>query len=227
MTFRGDFRIGAADIAPLLPAAVVVGAVTGVAAASIDMPPAQAVAMAIVVYYPTVMLTAFGLLDAGAPWIVLVAASLVVASRSLLYSLSLSPHFTRFSTAWKWLLAYFLWTPVYAFSIERYESNPPSSKRGYYLGTAVPLWTTFQLSMVAGLGFGASVPPAWRLEFVIPLVFIALVMRFVEDRATAGAAMAAGVLVLAAVGLPFNLGLIVAAVGGTAVGFVLGRREVP
>lgn len=225
MTFREDFIAGGRDLAPLLPAGAVVGAVTGIAAAAVGLPPVQAITMAVVVYYPTVMLTAFALLEAVTPAIVLIVTALVVGARSLLYSLSLAPHFSRFSHAWKWFLAYFLWTPVYAFSIGRYESNPPSSKRGYYLGTAVPLWITIQLSFVVGLFFGAGVPPEWQLDFVIPLAFIALVMRFLEDVQTVAAALVAGVLVVLSAGLPFNLGFIVAAIGGSAAGLFIANAR--
>lgn len=211
-------------MAPLLPAGAIVGAVTGIAASSVGLPPVQAVAMSVIVYYPTVMLTAFVMLEAAAPALVLVATSLVVGSRSIMYSLSLAPHFERFSASWKWFLAYFLWTPVYAFSIERYESNPSTNKRAYYLGTAVPLWVTVQLSFVAGVLFGREVPPEWQLEFVIPLAFIALLMRFLEDAPTTGAALAAGVLAVAAGGIPLNAGLLVAAIGGTATGLFLETR---
>lgn len=222
---RQDLIDGTTDMAPLLPAGAVVGTVTGVAASSVGLSEFQAIAMSLLVYYPSVLLTAFGLLDAGTPGLILVTTSLIVGARSILYSLSLAPHFGRFSTAWKWTLAYFLITPVYAFSIERLETNPPASLRGYYLGAALPMWATMQGFLVVGVVFGASVPDAWRLEFVIPLVFIALVMRFLDDAPTVVAALAAGALVLAAVGLPYNLGFLVAALGGTAAGIVVKRRE--
>lgn len=222
--FRRDFVSGTKDMAPLLPAGVIVGAVTGIAATAIGLPPIQAIAMALLVYYPTVMLTAFVLLEAGTPGVILVVTSLVVGARSLMYSLSLAPHFSRLSTTWKWFLAYFLWTPVYAFSIERYESDPTVSKRGYYLGTAIPLWITVQLSVIAGVLFGRGVPPEWQLEFVIPLAFIALLMRFLKDVPTTAAALAAGVLAVAASGAPLNSGLIIAAIGGTVAGLLLGQR---
>lgn len=226
VTFRQGFEMGARDIAPLLPAGVIVGAVTGIAATAVGLPAIQAIGMSILVYYPSVMLTAFVLLEAGAPGVVLVLTSLVVGSRSIMYSLSLAPHFTRFSTVWKWFLAYFLWTPVYAFSIERYESNPSTSKRGYYLGTAVPLWLTVQLSLVAGVLFGSGVPAEWGLEFVIPLAFIALLERFLKDVPTKGAALVAGVLAVVAAGVPLNVGLVLAAIGGTIAGVVLAERGV-
>lgn len=224
MSARQDFASGATDMAPLLPAGAIVGVVTGIAATATGLPPLQAVAMSVLVYYPTVMLTAFVLLEAAAPAAILVVTSLVVGARSVMYSLSLAPHFSRFSSRWKWLLAYFLWTPVYAFSIERFEADPTTSKRSYYLGTAVPLWLTIQLSVLAGIFFGRGVPDAWQLDFVIPLAFIALLVRFLKDLPTKGAAIAAGVLAVVAGGAPLNLGLIIAAIGGTATGLLLGKR---
>lgn len=224
MAFRRDFRSGVTDMAPLLPAGAIVGAVTGIAATATGLAPTEAIAMSVIVYYPSVMLTAFVLLEAATPGIVLVVTSLVVGSRSVMYSLSLAPHFSRFSTAWKCVLAYLLWTPVYAFSIERYESNRRVDKRGYYLGTAVPLWLTVQLSVAAGVFFGRGVPPDWQLDFVIPLAFIALLMRFLEDVPTKGAALAAGGVALIAGGAPLNAGLIVAAIGGTVTGLLLDER---
>lgn len=212
-------------MAPLLPAGAIVGIVTGMAATAVGFPPFQTIAMAVLVYYPTVMLTAFVLLETATPAVVVVGIALLVdGGRGLMYSLSLAPHFSRFSTAWKWFLAYFLWTPVYAFSIERYASDPTTNKRGYYLGTAVPLWVTVQLSVAGGVFFGRGIPPGWNLEFVIPLAFIALLMRFVKDRPTKAAAIVGGGLAVAAAGVPMNLGILVAAVGGTATGVFVGRQ---
>ena len=226
MSFRGDFSSGAKDMAPLLPAGAIVGAVTGIAATATGLSPIQAIGMSLIVYFPSVMLTSFILFDAVTPGVVLIATSLVVGTRTIMYSLSLAPHFSRFSTKRKWILAYFLWTPVYAFSIEKYQSDPSTNKRGYYLGTAIPLWITVQLSLAAGVFLGSGVPSEWQLTFVIPLAFIALVMRFLEDVPTKGAALIGGFLAVGAGGAPFNTGLIIAAIGGTVTGHVLRERGV-
>lgn len=227
MSHRSDFVAGARAIAPLLPPGATVGLVTGVAAASVGLSPTEAVAMSVVVYSPTVMLTAFSLLESGAPAIILVAAPLVVGARFSMLSLSIATYFRRLATGWKWLLAYFLWTPTYALSVERYEADPATSRRGFYLGTALPLWVTFQTALVAGIAFGASVPAGWQLGFVVPLAFIALLMRMLTDRASEVAALVAGVLAVLASPLPLNVGLVVATVGGTVVGVLLRGREGP
>lgn len=224
MSFRTDFGAGARAIAPLLPAGATVGLVTGVAATAVGLDPVQALSMSVVVYSPTVMLAAFELLDSGAPLVVLLVGALVVGVRFSMLSLSISSYLARVSTRVRWLLAYFLWTPTYALSIERYEAEPSTSRAGYYLGTAAPLWVTVQAALVAGAWFGASVPAEWQLRFVVPLAFIALLMRFLSDRGAKVAALVAGVLAVVGADLPLESGLIVAAIGGTVAG-VLARRD--
>lgn len=85
----------------------------------------------------------------------------------------------------------------------------------------MPLWATVQIALIAGIVVGASVAAGWQLPFVVPLAFIALLMRFLTDRATKAAALGAGVLAVLGSGSPLNSGLVVAAVGGTAAGMVL------
>jgi len=211
-------------MAPLLPAGATVGLVTGVAATAVGLEPAEAIAMSVVVYSPTVMLAAFELLRSGTPVAVLVAASLVVGVRFSMLSLSIAPYFERLSTRWKWALAYFLWTPTYALSVERFEAEPATNRAGYYLGLALPLWVTVQVALVAGAGFGAAVPAEWQLRFVVPLAFIALLMRFLSERPARVAAFVAGVLAVVGAGFPLGTGLIVATVGGTIAGVIDRRR---
>lgn len=212
---------GAKAISPLVAPGATVGLVTGVAAATTGFSFVEGLSMAVIVHSPTVMLTTFSLLQSGAPVVILTIAPLVVGVRFVLLSVSIAPYFDRFAARWKWLLAYFLWTPTYALSIERYDTDPTTNKRGYYLGAALPLWVTFQGALSFGLVFGTRVPPRWHLRFVIPLAFIALLMRMIPDRPSKGAALAAGGAAVVGSTLPLNLGIVIAAVVGTATGVVL------
>ena len=226
MPFGSDFGDGARAISPLLPPGATVGLVTGVAATTVGLTPVETAAMSVVVYSPTVMLTAFSLLESGTPVVVLVAASLIVGVRFAMLSLSIAPYFRRLATRWKWVLAYFLWTPTYALSVARFEADPGADRRAYYLGCAIPLWLVFHAALLAGIAFGARVPAGWQLDFVVPLAFIALLLRMVDDTSTALAGVAAGVIAIAATPLPYNLGIVVAAVGGTVAGVAAADGEV-
>lgn len=215
---QSEFLAGVRSIAPLLPPGAMVGLVTGIAASAVGMSVADAGVMSVVVYSPSVMLTAFGLLESGAPTVILLATALVVGVRFMLLSLSISTYLDRLSTAWQWLLAYFLWTPVYALSIDHYEARPDTDRQWFYLGCALPMWVTFQGTLLVGAAFGAELPAGLQLRFVVPLAFIALLARLVDDRPSATAAVFAGGLAIGGSALPLNTGIVVATIGGTAAG---------
>lgn len=147
--------------------------------------------------------------------------SLVVGIRVIVLSLSIAPYFSRFSTRWKWLLAYFLWTPVYALTIERYAGHPEADVRGYYLGMALPLWITVQLSVLAGTAVSSSVPAGLDLGYIVPLAFIALVRSFLTDTAAKVVAVTAGVIAVVGSVLPFGMGIIVGTLGGVVAGMAV------
>lgn len=225
MRLRAGFTEGARTILPLLPAAGTVGLATGVAAPVAGLSPIQSVAMSVALYFPSVMLAALELIGSRAPAVVVVVTSLVVGVRVVILSLSIAPYFGRFSEGWKLVLAYFLWTPVYALTVEHFADEPAADVRGYYLGLGVPLWVTVQASVVAGVVFSTSVSGTLQLGFVVPLAFIALLMRFLTDGSTVIAAAVAGVAAVVAAPVPLGLGIVVATLGGTAAGFLAGAKR--
>jgi predicted branched-subunit amino acid permease len=97
-------------------------------------------------------------------------------------------------------------------------ADPTGDGRWYYLGTALPLWVTWVGASLVGIVFGARVPAGWQLDFAIPLLFMGLLVPALDGAPSYVAAAAAGVLAVAGVGLPFNVGILVAALGGVAAG---------
>ncbi|MBI5350790.1 MAG: branched-chain amino acid ABC transporter permease, partial [Chloroflexi bacterium] len=93
----------------------------------------------------------------------------------------------------------------------------------YYLGSAMALWTTWQLSTAIGIFFGAQVPASWGLDFALPITFIAIMIPALADRPSALAAVVAAVVALAAHDLNYKLGLIIAALSGIVAGLIAER----
>ncbi|NNL68670.1 MAG: branched-chain amino acid ABC transporter permease, partial [Acidimicrobiia bacterium] len=105
-----------------------------------------------------------------------------------------------------------------------YESvSDPLYRRWYYVGGALTLWTTWQVTTAAGVILGASVPAAWSLDFAIPLVFLALLVPALRDRPGVAAAIVGGVVAVAAANVSYNLGLIIGAACGIAAGVIVER----
>jgi 4-azaleucine resistance transporter AzlC len=218
---RREFFAGARAEVPILFGAAPFGLIYGVLASSAGLPPAQAMAMSSLVFAGSAQFIGAGLIGAGAPGAVVVLTTLVVNLRHMLYSASLAPYLQRLSPAWKAVLAYLLTDEAYAIAILNYERPTDlANKHWYFLGAGLALWTTWQISSAVGIFLGAQVPASWSLDFTLALTFIGLVVPAVRDRPALLAALSAGLTAVLAGGLPFKLGLILAATVGIAVGLM-------
>ena len=65
---------------------------------------------------------------------------------------------------------------------------------------------------------GVQVPANWSLDFAIPLVFIAIVVPQIRDRAMRVAVIAAVITTIAVAALPFRLNFVAASLAGVAAG---------
>ena len=220
---RADFLSGVRVAAPIVVGVVPFGMVAGVAAVSVGIPAIHAVAMSVVIFAGASQLAAAELVGQNAPAAVVVLTVLVINLRMLMYSASIAPYFERQSARWKASLAYLLTDQAYAVSLLEFQRSEATNRRWYYLGVAAPLWVAWQIATVAGIVLGSGVPDGWHLEFAVPLVFLAVLVPAITDRETGVAALVAGVVAVAARGLPFNLGLLTAAVVGIAAGLLAER----
>lgn len=209
---------------PVLPGVATFAVISGVAMVGSGMTPVTAMAMSLATYAGTAQLAALQLLAAGAPMAVILLAALVLNLRFALYSLSMAPHVRAATTPRKWLYSYLLSDNAYALFITRYASHPAEGgKAGYYLGACSMIWTTWQACTAAGIAVGAGIPAHWRLEFTVTMTFFALGISVIRDRALAAAAASAAIVAILAMGLPYRLGLIVAAIAGIAAGMATER----
>ncbi|USZ69263.1 AzlC family ABC transporter permease [Halorussus salilacus] len=218
---RTDFLSGVRVSVPILLGIVPFGMVAGVAAVGAGIPAVEALAMSVVIFAGASQLAAAELVGRNAPAVVVVFTVLVINLRMVMYSASIAPYFARQSARWKAGLSYLLTDQAYAVSLLQFERDEETSRRWYYLGVAVPLWVVWQMATVAGIALGSGVPDGWQLDFAVPLVFLAVLVPAVTDRATAAAALVGGGVAVVANGLPYNLGLITAAVVGIVTGLLV------
>lgn len=224
-TDRAAFVAGLTDVAPALPAFVPFGIVFGIAAGQAGFAPLEAAAMSTMIFAGTVQFAMIELVQQDALPTVIVLTGLLVGLRYAMYSASLAPYFADLSRRWKWLLAFFLLEMTYALPLARMRREGRAGGRWYYLGVALPLWTLWILTTSVGITVGVRVPAVYDLGFAVPLIFMALLFKTIEDRWTAAAGAVAGVASVAAVGFPFGSGLIAAALVGV-IGARLGERVI-
>jgi len=226
---RAEFWAGVRAELPILLGVIPFGLIYGVLTHSVGLPPYLALAMSSVVFAGSAQFVATQLIGAGAPGLITVLTVAVVNVRHVLYSASIAPYVKHLGPVWRFVLAYLLTDEAYAVAIAHYtrteaEPNPTSNRHWYFLGAGLALWSTWQITSAIGIILGAQVPDSWSLDFALPLTFIALIVPALKDRPAIGAAVSAGILAVLAHSLPYNLGLVLAAVGGLATGLWLELR---
>ncbi len=225
------FLSGTRAIAPVALALAPLGLAYGTAAMGSGLSTLEALGMSVFILSGAAQLAALPLVSAGASVAVVVLTVLVINLRFVLYSASLAPHFKNLSAGWKALLSYLIIDQAYAEAITRFDRGEVEehAKRWYFLGVALPIVGVWLACTVGGVYLGSWVPEGWSLDFVLPLIFIALAVPAVKDRATGTAALFAGVTALFAASMPLNLGLMTAALVGVSGGLVaesvIGRRN--
>lgn len=224
MSSRADFVEGIRDVSPLLLGYVPFSLITGITAVEIGMSSFEAIAMSAFMFSGGAQLAAIELIAQPAPAAVIVVTALMINLRFSMFSAALAPHLRSLSHPWKMISGFLLSTPSFVLSTSAFETDPSLSRRWYYLGTGLPIWVVWVISTAVGVVVGARVPPELQLDFVIPLVFIVLLFKLLEDAAAWVAAAVAGVLIVFGEFAPLNLGLILASLGGTAAGLIADRR---
>ena len=223
---RQVFLEGVKDISVLIPGIIPFGMVAGIAAVSAGMDSIQAISASLLIFAGASQLVASGLMQQGAPVAIIVLAALTVNLRFLLYSTALAPHMRPLTPLTRAINAYLMTDQAYAFGYRRYaERAPQRHPHHYYLGTALPLFVTWQLSTIAGILLGSGIPDYWGLDFAVPLCFIALLVPTVKDRPSLLAAITGGGIAILAGGLPWKLSLVLGAICGIAVAVISRGRK--
>ena len=187
--------------------------------------PGVAMLISIVVFAGASMVAAAQLLASGTPALLVVLTTLFINLRFMMYSASLRLHFSREPLGWRLLMAYLQADNVYGLTVMRYADKPDTpGERDFFMGAAIVVWVAWQLAVAAGILIGAGVPAAFRLEFAAPLAFIAMTIPLLRDRAMVGAAIVAGLTVVASNSLPFKLSIPLAALAGIGAGLALERK---
>jgi 4-azaleucine resistance transporter AzlC len=223
-----NFWAGARAEIPLVIGGFPFGMIYGALAMNAGLSTSAAQLMSSIVFAGSAQFITTELVHQLTPGPVIVLTIAVVNLRHMLYSASLAPYLASLSTRWKALLSYLLTDEAYAPTVIHYEKVGKTPYGHWFLlGAGLTLWTDWQISTALGIWLGTAIPESWSLDFALPLTFIAMVVPVLKDRPAIAAALSAGVVALVAHRLPYQLGLIVAAFVGIAVGTLLERSKSP
>jgi predicted branched-subunit amino acid permease len=214
-----DFRAGFKAMLPACVGIAPFGLVCGVGAAAAGASALGAIGLSAIVFSGAAQILAVQLLAAGAPLAVIVLTCFVAGLRFVIYSAAMAPYLRSLPARWQQGLAFLLTDQAFAASVRRFDAGGDPRGGGlYFLGGGFALWSFWQLTNIAGYFVGNLIPPAWSLEFAVPLCFIALVAPHLRSFPTIGAALVSASAVIAFAGLPMKLNLIVAGLIGIAAG---------
>lgn len=232
MTPRGAFWRGYRDCAPFILIVVPYSMLFGVVARDAGLDIVQTMAMAVLVIAGASQYTALALLQDHAPVFVALLAALAVNLRMAMYSAALQPHLGHAPLGMRALMAYLMVDQAFAVAVRTYEDQPQMPQRvkvAYYMGCMLLICPFWYGGTLAGAVLGQAIPASLSLDFAVPVCFIALTAPLLRGMPEMVAAFVSASGAVAFAGMPWGLGLIVAALlavlaGGQTELFLARRR---
>lgn len=211
------FKAGAPFVLVIVP----FGLLFGVVGTEAGLNLAEVMGFTVLVIAGAAQFTAVQLMTEDAPTVIILASALAVNLRMAMYSASLAPALGSLPVWKRALVAYFMVDQTYAVSARQYENYPdmPLAQRfAYFIGSVTPICPLWYVATFAGAELGQAIPPEYGLDFAIPITFIALIAPALRSLPHLIAAAVSVTLALLLVWMPFNFGLLIAAVAAMAAG---------
>ncbi|MGY3519134.1 AzlC family ABC transporter permease [Micromonospora sp. PTRAS2] len=227
-TPRGEFVAGARSMVPFLLSAFPLGVIGGTLGLASGLSYLETFGLAMVVNSGTAQFIGFKLIAEGAAWPVIVLTTLILSLRMLIYSTLLAPHVRELPQRWRLLLGFGLIDAVFFVAFDRMKGGEPARRKSmFYFGASAVMYVNWAVATVVGMVAGHLLPERWRagLDFPMTAVFLVVLAGALAGWKIWSAAVSAGALAMLFLGLPYNLGLIVAALGGACVGMACERIE--
>lgn len=206
---------------PFLLVVMPFGLLFGVIATEAGLTTLQTMAFSSVVFAGASQFAALQLMVEDAPTLIVIATALAVNLRMAMYSASLAVWLGD-APLWKRaLVAYVNVDQSYAVSVNKYEDVPAMSipqRVAFFFGAVTPVCPMWVVATALGIWLGEGIPAWMALDFAVPICFLAIIAPMMRTLAHMLAAVTSIVVALLLAGLPYNLGLLVAAVIAMGVG---------
>jgi 4-azaleucine resistance transporter AzlC len=216
---RWAWWAGVVATLPFWPGTALFGLVYAVTARAAGLSGPEIVGMSLLVHAGAAQFAAVNLIAGGAGALSVVFGTAITNARSLLIGASVAPYVVGQPLWWRLLYAFHLSDESYAVATTHFlqGDGQPSYALGANLGMVVP-WLG---SAVAGVLVGAALPTPlrWGIDLVIPLTFLGLLVPLLRSWRAVGVAFCSGALALLGITvLPGTWYLVLAGIGGSAVG---------
>jgi 4-azaleucine resistance transporter AzlC len=191
---RSGWLAGVIQAGPIVLGYVPIGLAFGVLAQKAGISTLNTLLMSLLVYAGSSQLIAVGLFASGAPALSVILTTFVVNLRHVLLSAALSPYLKGWRKQEIAAFAYELTDESFAVHTVRFASGAPGKAEVFATNaTAQAAWIFGTwLGIVVGQSITNVKPLA--LDYVLPAMFIALLVLQIKDRVQIGVALATGAL---------------------------------
>lgn len=217
---------GVRDVIPFMVSAAPSGIIFGTLALSSGLNFWEGTAMSALVYSGSAQFVGLGLIKIGASWPVLIVTTLMLSLRLLIYSAMLATYIKELPQKFRLLLGFGLIDAVFFVVLDRYKKEDASPyKAWYFLSTVLALYVNWMIFTWIGLLIGQMLPDMSNLglDFAMIAVFITMIAATLVNWKVWTAVLVSGILVLSCWSLPYNIGVIIAGLGGALVAFLCDR----
>ncbi|MBB3192510.1 AzlC family ABC transporter permease [Halomonas cerina] len=197
---------GMREAFPLLGGYVPVAISFGLIATQAGFSAWEAVIISVLFYAGASQFLFVGMIAAGSPLWLVVAMTLLINVRHVVYAPNLAPWLTS-SRGWPWLM-HTLTDQVFALAHARLPQLPEAQRLGWFTGAALLAWASWIGGTALGAVAGGELIARWALmgeilPFALPALFLVLVApRFTSRRWSLALGMTiAAALLLTLVGL--------------------------
>jgi len=226
------FREGFRACAPTMPGIFAWGMVTGMAMVKTGLTIWQALGMTFIVFAGSAQLASLPLIAANAPiWVVFVTA-LVVNLRFVIFSAAIAPHFAHlpwYKRVWHGYFNADITMALFPRHFPAESVSRPQGKVGFFNGIGYPNWCAWQAGSVIGILLASQIPESWGIGYAGTLALLAITIPLTINSAALLGVVVASVVAVAAAGLPYRLGLLLAVIFGMTAAMIvdvyLDRKE--
>ncbi len=214
---------GLRDTIPLIVGTSPFAVIFGTLVVSAGLPPEAALALSAIVFAGSAQFISIGLISGGAALPVIWLTTFVINLRHALYSATVQPVTKAWPLPWRVLGAFWLTDECFAVFERRLQAVGERNSLPYYLGSAISFYLNWVIWTAVGAYLGNLIPgvATLGLDFAMIATFAAMVAPQLKSLTPVAVAATAGSVAWIAQGLPYKLGLMLAALTGVAVGVLL------
>jgi predicted branched-subunit amino acid permease len=224
-----QYAEGFREMAAVAPGLAAWALMTGVAMVKSGMSIFEAVAMTLLVYAGSSQLAAMPLIAAGAPALVILATSLCVNLRFVVFSIHMRPYMMHLPTRLRLFMGYFTADLSYVLFVQRFSKPPKDDSEkqqqfAYLAGGCTFNWLNWQLFSLLGIAMANYIPEHWGLGFAGILALLGVACSLASSPLRRVAAGVAGAAAVAAFAMPFKLNIVVAIAAAVALCLLLEKK---